>query len=247
MRFLAARSAAENRFLRMVQDLSYPSFHFIIMHENNRNKMKIGVIGTGNMGSGLGKIWAQNGHQIMFSYSRDRSKLEKIAQSIGSHASVGTPAEAANFAEVVVLAVPYTAVSDALKAVGALDDKILLSIVNALLPDMSGMAVGTTTSAAEEIAKLAPNARIVEALPVFAEVLNSESRRFGNQQATVFYTGDDAQAKQIVADLLREIDVEPMDAGSLKNSRYVEPAMMLLIQLAYAQQLGQVGFSLLRR
>jgi 8-hydroxy-5-deazaflavin:NADPH oxidoreductase len=209
--------------------------------------MNIGIIGAGNMGSGLGKIWAQNGHKLMFSYSRDVTKLEQIAQSIGSNASVGTPAEAVQFAEVVVLSVPYGAVEDALKAAGSLKGKILFSIVNALLPDMSGMAVGTTTSAAEEIAKLAPGARVVEALPVFAEVLNSPSRRFGDRQATVFYTGDDESAKQVVADLLREIDVEPIDAGALKNSRYVEPAMMLLIQLAYVQQLGQVGFKLLQR
>lgn len=209
--------------------------------------MKIGIIGTGNMGSGLGKIWAQNGHKIMFSYSRDTTKLEKMAQSIGSNASVGTPTEAAQFAEVIVLSVPYGAAEDALKATGSLEGKILFSIVNALLPDMSGMAVGTTTSAAEEIAKFAAGARVVEALPVFAEVLNSPSRRFGDQSATVFYTGDDQEAKQLVADLLREIDVEPIDAGSLKNSRYVEPAMMLLIQLAYTQQLGEVGFKLLRR
>ena len=78
-------------------------------------------------------------------------------------------------------------------------------------------------------------------------MLNSPSRRFGDQQATVFYTGDDESVKQVVADLLREIDVEPIDAGALKNSRYVEPAMMLLIQLAYAQKLGPVGFKLLQR
>jgi 8-hydroxy-5-deazaflavin:NADPH oxidoreductase len=209
--------------------------------------MNIGIIGAGNMGSSLGKIWAENGHKLMFSYSRDTTKLEKIAQSIGSNASVGTPAEAVQFAEVVVLSVPYGAIEDALRAAGSLEGKILFTIVNALKPDMSGMAVGTTTSAAEEIAKLALGASVVEGLPVFAEVLNSPSRRFGGQQATVFYTGDDEEAKQVVAGLLREIDVEPIDAGSLKNSRYVEPAMMLLIQLAYAQQLGQVGFKLLRR
>lgn len=209
--------------------------------------MNIGIIGTGKMGSGLGKIWAENGHKLMFSYSRDVMKLEKIASEIGSNASVGTPAEAVKFADVIVLAVPYAAVTDALTADGSIDGKILFSIVNALLPDMSGMAVGTTTSAAEEIAKFAPRARMVEALPVFAEVLNSPSRSFGEQLATVFYTGDDADAKQIVADLLHEIDVETIDAGGLKNSRYVEPAMMLLIQLAYFQQMGQVGFKLLRR
>lgn len=209
--------------------------------------MNIGIIGAGNMGSSLGKLWAEKGHKLMFSYSRDMTKLEKIARSIGSNARVGTPAEAVEFADVIVLSVPYGAVADALKTAGSLEGKILFSIVNALLPDMSGMAVGTTTSAAEEIAKLAPGARVVEALPVFAEVLNSPSHRFGEQLATVFYTGDDEAAKQVVADLLREIDVEPINAGGLKNSRYVEPAMMLLIQLAYTQQLGQVGFKLLRR
>lgn len=209
--------------------------------------MKIGIIGAGNMGSGLGKFWAQNGHQLMFSYSRDQTKLEKIAQSIGNNATTGTPAEAAQFGDVVLLSVPYGAVGDAIQATGSLDGKILFSCVNALLPDMSGLAVGTTTSAAEEIAKLVPGARVVEALPLFAEVLNSPSQRFDDQIATIFYTGDDAEAKQIVADLLREIDVEVVDAGSLQNSRFVEPAMFLLVQLAYGQQLGQVAFKLLKR
>lgn len=181
--------------------------------------MNIGIIGTGNMGSGLGKIWAKNGHKLMFSYSRDAAKLEKIASEIGSNASVGTPAEAVKFADVVVLSVPYGAVTDALTAAGSIDGKILFSIVNALLPDMSGMAVGTTTSAAEEIAKLSPEARVVEALPVFAEVLNSPSRSFGEQLATVFYTGDDAESKQVVADLLREIDVDPIDSSLKAGAR----------------------------
>lgn len=209
--------------------------------------MKIGIIGAGNMGSGLGKFWAQNGHKLMFSYSRDRAKLEKIAQSIGDNATVGTPTEAAQFADIVLLSVPYSAIEDAIKAAGSLDGKILFSCVNALLPDMSGLAVGTTTSAAEEIAKLAPGARVVEALPLFAEVLNSPSQQFGDQTATIFYTGDDAEAKQVVADLLRETNVEAIDAGPLKNARYVEPAMFLLIQLAYGQQMGQVALKLLKR
>lgn len=209
--------------------------------------MKIGVIGAGNMGSSLGKFWAQNGHQLMFSYSRDAAKLQKVAEAIGSNATIGTPTEAVQFADVVLLSVPYGAIQDALQAAGSLDGKILFSCVNALLPDMSGMAIGTTTSAAEEIAKLAPGARVVEALPLFAEVLNSPSQRFDDQIATIFYTGDDEAAKQVVADLLGEIDVEVVDAGGLKNSRFVEPAMMLLIQLAYAQNMGQVGFKLLKR
>lgn len=209
--------------------------------------MKIGIIGAGNMGSSLGKFWAQNGHKLMFSYSRDQSKLQKIAEGIGNNTTVGTPAEAVQFADVVLLSVPYGAIADALNAAGSLDGKILFSCVNALLPDMSGLAVGTTTSAAEEIAQLAPGARVVEALPLFAEVLNSSSQQFGDQTATIFYTGDDEAAKQVVADLLRETNVEAIDAGPLKNARYVEPAMFLLVQLAYGQQMGQVALKLLKR
>ena len=89
--------------------------------------MKIGIIGAGNMGSSLGKIWAQNGHQLMFSYFRDPAKLQKIADSIGENATVGTPAEAARFGDVVVLAVPYGAIADAIQAAGSLDGKFSLA------------------------------------------------------------------------------------------------------------------------
>lgn len=209
--------------------------------------MNIGIIGTGNMGTGMGKFWVQNGHKLMLSYSRNPEKLRTAAESIGSGTLVGTPAEAVHFADVVVLSVAWTAVEDALQQAGSLDGKILFSCVNALLPDMGGLAVGTTTSAAEEIAKLAPDARIVEAMPVFAEVLHSSSRLFNELKPTVFYCGDDQDAKAIVAQLLQETEVDAIDAGSLKSARYVEPTGFLLVQLAYAQNMGQVALKLLRR
>jgi 8-hydroxy-5-deazaflavin:NADPH oxidoreductase len=209
--------------------------------------MKIGIIGGGNMGSSLGKYWAKNGHELMFSFSRSEQKLKDLAASVSSPARIGTPAEAVAFADVVLLAVPWAAVPEAVRAAGSLSGKILFSCVNALKPDMSGMAVGTTTSAAEEIAKLAPDARVVEGLPLFADVLQSGDTSFNGTQATVFYCGDDADAKAIVAGLLAETAVEAIDVGALSMARYVEPAMMMLIQLAYTQQMGQVAFKLLRR
>jgi 8-hydroxy-5-deazaflavin:NADPH oxidoreductase len=209
--------------------------------------MKIGIIGAGNMGSGLGKIWAKNGHELMFSFSHNEQKLKELAASVSATAQVGTSAAAVQFADVVLLAVPWGAVPEALQAAGSLEDKILFSCVNALKPDMSGMAVGTTTSAAEEIAKLAPGARVVEGLPLFAEVLQSGDTSFNGEKATVFYCGDDPEAKTIVAGLLEETAVEAIDIGGLSTARYLEPAMMLLIQLAYMKQMGQVAFKLLRR
>jgi predicted dinucleotide-binding enzyme len=68
--------------------------------------MRIGIIGSGNMGSALGKLWAQQGHQVMFSYSRDRAKLEAIAADVGANAQVGSPSEAAEFGEVILFVVP---------------------------------------------------------------------------------------------------------------------------------------------
>jgi 8-hydroxy-5-deazaflavin:NADPH oxidoreductase len=209
--------------------------------------MKIGIIGGGNIARGLGKFWAENGHELMFSFSRNEQKLKDLARSVSDAARVGTPAEAVQFADVVLLAVPWEAVPKALQAAGSLSGKLLFSCVNALNPDMSGMAVGTATSAAEEIAKLAPGARVVEGLPLFAEVLDSGNTQFNGQEATVFYCGDDAEAKSIVAGLLRETATEAIDVGALSAARYIEPAMMVLIQLAYVQQMGQVAFKLLRR
>ena len=138
--------------------------------------MKIGVFGSGNVGSALGKIWAKNGHEIMLS-SRHPEKLKGLAESIGKNACFGLPAEAARFGEVVVLSVPWTQAADALKSAGSLRGKVLIDCTNPLKPDMSGLAVGYTTSAAEEVAKMVPGAKVVKAFnTTFAAVMHSPSR-----------------------------------------------------------------------
>ncbi|MBC7881960.1 MAG: NAD(P)-binding domain-containing protein [Anaerolineae bacterium] len=216
--------------------------------KNRRNIiMKIGIIGAGNIATGLGKFWAKHGHELFFSYSRDAEKLKKAANSVDPSARFGTPAEATAFADVIVLAVPYNAVPDALSAAGVLNGKLLFSCVNPLKPDYSGLFVGTNTSGAEEIAKLAPGAKVVEGLPAFAEVLHSDVRQIAGQQVTVFVSGDDSEAKQIVTRLLVECELEVIDAGPLWTARYVEPSMMLLVNLAYSQGFGgRVGFKFLK-
>lgn len=208
--------------------------------------MKIGIIGAGKMGTGLGKCWARNKHDLLLSFSRDENKLREAAASIGKAVRTGSPAEAATFGDVVLLATPYSATPDAIRAAGSLDGKIIFGCINPLRPDLSGMIVGTTTSGAEELAELARGARYVSALPSFAEALHTGSTKFGKETASAFYCGDDSDAKKIVAGLLRETGVEPIDAGPLRNARFVEPAMMLLVQLAYPLGMGMVGLKLLR-
>jgi 8-hydroxy-5-deazaflavin:NADPH oxidoreductase len=194
--------------------------------------VKIGIIGAGNIGSGLGTLFARNGHEVIFSYSRDPAKVQRLANEAGPNARSGTAEQATRFGDVIVLAVGWDAVPDALKAAGSLDGKLLISCVNPLTPDFSGLVVGTTTSGAEEIAKLVPGVHVVEAfLNVFAGILHSGTMQFGPDVPSVFYCGDNASSKATVAKLIAEIGLDPIDSGPLRNARFVEPTAMLILQL----------------
>ena len=210
--------------------------------------MKIGIIGSGNVGSALGKIWGKNGHEIRFS-SRNPEKLKALAESIGENASYSLPEEAAIFGEVVALAVPWGQAENAIRSAGSLEGKILIDCTNPLKPDYSGLVVGGSTSAAEVVAGLAPGAKVVKAFhTTFANLMQSESRMFGTINPTGFYCGDDAAAKAIVANLIQETGLEPLDVGPLANARYLEPLAMLMINLGFTQKMGtNIAIKLLRR
>jgi len=200
--------------------------------------MNIGIIGSGKVGSGLGKIWANKGHRVIFSFSRDPKKLRALAES-SPQSRAASPAEAAELSEIVLLSVGWAAAEDAIKAAGSLSGKIIIDCTNPLRSDLSGLSVGLTTSAAEEIAKMAPEAIVVKAFnTVFAEVYHSESRLFGSRRPTMFYCSDNTEAKSAVARLIHETGFEPIDSGPLKSARYLEPLAMLMIQLGRIQNMG---------
>ena len=189
------------------------------------------------MGAALGRQWAKSGHLVMFSYSRRPERLQDLVTEIGSRARSGTPEEAVGFADVLLLSVPWASVGDALLAAGSIEGKILLSCVNPCGP--GGLEVGLTSSAAEEIAKLAPGAIVIEAFnTIFVGLLQSTAQMFGNNRPTVFYCGDDRNAKLKTAILIRDAGLAPVDAGPLKNSRYIEPLGMLIMELGGSQRLG---------
>ncbi len=209
--------------------------------------MNIGILGTGNMGSGLGKLWAEKGHRVRFG-SRDPGKARQLATSIGPNASGGSVVEAAAFGDAVLLAVPWRGVKETVSAAGSLRGKTLIDCSNPMTDDYMELVVGHDTSGAEEVAKLAPGANVVKALNhVYAQIIHS-SPRFGEQSATVFFCGDDAAAKNTVAGLIREIGFEPVDSGPLRNARYIEPLGELCVQLAYAMGMGtDQAMKLIRR
>lgn len=208
--------------------------------------MKIGLIGSGNVATGLTRHLVPNGHEVMLSFSRDREKLERTASALGAH--FGTVEQAVAFADVVVLATPWIVTTNALKEAGTPPrTKILWDCTNALKPDMSGLAVGTTSSGGEEVARQAPWAKVVKAIPPFAEVLHAPGMLVDGKRPGVFVCGDDAEARAVIARLVEEIGAEPFNCGPLSLARYTEPAGMLLAQLAYVQGFGaRIGLSLIR-
>lgn len=176
----------------------------------------------------------------------DTEKLKAIALSI--RASIGTPAEAVEFADVVALATPWTALPEAVDQIGKpAKRKILWDCTNALKPDMRGLLIGTTTSGGGEVAKLAPWARVVKAIPPFAELLHSSSVVVERTRPTVFVCGNDLDARAVVSGLVEDIAALPVDAGPLSAARFTEPAGMLLVHPAYRQAFGpRIGLALAR-
>jgi predicted dinucleotide-binding enzyme len=205
--------------------------------------MKLGIIGAGSLGTALGARLGECGHTIMFgggSSARDAAVRE--------HAQFGSNAEAAAFADVVILAVPFAAIDTALADAGSLTGRVLWSCVNALEPDYRGLAIGFDNSAAEEVARRARGAKVVAAIPPFAHAIATGQLAYERDlEPTVFLCGDDAGAKRSVEALVRDLGGHPVDAGPLEVSRLVEPAMMLVISIAYAGEPRDVGLRLLER
>jgi predicted dinucleotide-binding enzyme len=210
--------------------------------------MKIGIIGAGNVGIGLGRRLAERGHEIVVSFARSQDRVEAAASAIGSGAQAGSVEDAARHGEAVIVATPWGATLDAVRPVAdALVGKIVWDTTNPLKPDMSGLTLGTTTSSGETLATTLPGALVVKAVPPFAELLQSTLTMIDGRLPSVFVCGDDAAARAVVLILIADIDAEGVDAGPLSNARFTEPAGMLLVQLAYVQGMGpRIGTALLR-
>lgn len=200
--------------------------------------MKVAIIGTGNMASGLAYALAGAQHEVAIG-SRDPGKAAALAEKIGHGVQGGGIAAAAQLAEIVILATPFGGAADALKAAGDLTGKTLVDISNPISADYKSLVIGHTTSAAEEIQALAPKARIVKAFnTIFAQLLPSEARQGKTLQ--VFVAGDSDSAKAQVSKLAQSIGFEAVDAGPLSNSRFIEPIGEMNIHFGYFLGKGTV-------
>jgi predicted dinucleotide-binding enzyme len=205
--------------------------------------MRLGVIGAGHVGGTLGRLLEAQGHDVRFGV-RDPSK--KNAGGGVPTAQLGSVADVAAFGDVILLATPWEGTAAALRAAGSLDGKTVIDCTNPVLPDLSGLALGMTTSAGEEVAKLIPAAKVVKCFNTLGYA-NFANPMFGSTNASMFYCGDDAGAKRIVADLGTQLGFDMVDAGPLSQSRWLEAMAMLWITMAYKYGGSQrSAFKLLR-
>jgi predicted dinucleotide-binding enzyme len=198
--------------------------------------LKIGIIGAGNMGAAFARRLAEADHDIAIT-AGGLDQVRKVASEVGRRVRALPREELAEGTDLLILATPYSHSVDALRAVRHTDGKAVIDISNPLTEDMSGLVVGHTTSAAEEIQRAVPAVKVVKAFnTVFAAIVGA--RRGGSMQVQVFYAGDDAGAKDTVRRLaestgFESTGFEPVDAGPLANARYLEPLGMLNIWLGY--------------
>ncbi len=202
--------------------------------------MRIAILGSGLMGGKLGTIFARAGHEVVFSYARSRDKLSQLARSAGDHARAGTPREAAEAADVAVLAVHWSRVEDVLAQAGELAAKTVITCSLPMNESNTGLVIAHTSSGAEELAGKLPNARIVAAFQtVPSEVLFGVfAARHRAGRPSLVYCGDDSDSKRVAAALIGDVGFDPIDAGPLRIARYTEPFALLVGQLAYEGEGG---------
>lgn len=197
--------------------------------------MKISVIGSGNMGSGFVKLLSSAGHTV-FVTARDKAKATEVAKA---HGATVVDAKTAATAEVIVLATGYADAVNALQSLGNLNGKVVIDITNPLTADYMGLTIGHSTSAAEEIVKAVPGIKLVKAFnTVFAQVLAGGAHLPSGEQVQVFVAADDSEAKKTVTNLVSQLGFRALDAGALKNARYLEAVAGFNIFLGYGAGLG---------
>lgn len=209
--------------------------------------MQVTIIGSGNIGGGLGRAWQRAGHVVTFGAREPGDQeLATLCEQTGARAA--SIADSTQGAEVVVLAMPWGAIDGVLAAVGELAGVTVIDCTNAVKRGPNGMELeyGHTTSSAEQLQARIPKAHVVKSFNAQGAE-NLANPRYGDVAASNFYCGDDAEAKRKVATLVADVGFEPIDAGPLASARLLEPLMLLWMSCSRTIGTRDVAFKLLRR
>jgi predicted dinucleotide-binding enzyme len=205
---------------------------------------RIAIVGAGRVGGALAGGWVKAGHSITLG-ARDPSgdKVKALLHELGA-ALATTIAQAVAQSEIVALATPWDGAQATVQAAGDLAGKVLIDCTNPI--GAGGLALGHTTSGAEQIAQWAPGARVVKAFNTigFEVMANTD---FAGGKPALFLCGDDAEARQTVAGLAADLGFEPVDCGPLRLARSLEPLAALWVSLARSGLGRQFAWALLRR
>lgn len=192
--------------------------------------MDIAIIGAGNVGRALTTSATRAGHAVTVS-SKNGDTARELAAETGARVAA-TQREAAEGADVIILAVPYGAVGEVLGEAGsALAGKVVVDATNPLKADYSGLATPDGSSGAEEIQKMAPEARVVKAFNTQLAARQADPKVAGGLRVDGYVAGDDAEAKAAVLALVEEMGLNPVDAGALAAAKYLEALAFLNISL----------------
>jgi 8-hydroxy-5-deazaflavin:NADPH oxidoreductase len=182
--------------------------------------MRIGIVGAGRIGGNCAAQFANGGHEVKLSFSRDPSRLEALAAEIGKRATVGTPAEAAEFGEVVVLSVPWDLVDEAIEQAGSLGGKIVIDTTNQY-GSLSLPAEGET--AAEHNAARMSGARYTKSFNTLTSAFQAEvADRPESDRVVQWVCGDDEEAKRVVMELIADAGYAPVDLGGTARCEVME-------------------------
>jgi len=182
--------------------------------------MRIGVIGPGRIGGNCARQALKAGHEVVLSFSRDPARLEALAGELGPNARAGTPREAVESTEVVVFAVPWDAIDEALAQAGPLDGRIVIDTTNQY--GQTAMPPAGQT-AAQFNAQRMPGARYTKSFNTLTSAFQAEAAdRTGDERVVQWISGDDAEAKSVVSDLIDAMGYLPVDLGGTADCEVME-------------------------
>jgi hypothetical protein len=208
--------------------------------------MSISIIGAGNVGMALASALIQRGESIVFGVPDPLKYSEEVAE-MGAMARVTSTAEAITASDIVILAVPYAAAATVAQTVSDWQGKILVDATNPLAPGLAGLSTGTTTSGAEELAKVARGAKVIKAFNTTGAE-NMADSRYTDGTPFMPVCGDDAAARTRIVALATRMGFDSVDCGDLSVARYLEPFAMTWIHMALKLGMGRrFAFARLQR
>lgn len=204
--------------------------------------MNIGIVGSGAVGSTLGRLWSSAGHQVMFS-SRHPDRLHDLTASLGASACAGTPEEAVAFGEFTLLAVNYLGIDEiALRLRDLIVGKVIIDATNPLVLLADGSlkrVIGEHDLALAVMMSKLPGARLVKAFTTMWTGYLEQNAHRGGDRAAVPYASDDMPAGELARQLISDAGFEPVALGGLADSRPLDPPSPIWNKVLTAQEIWQ--------